>query len=175
MAMRIFHVLADEDHWSRSDIKALHRWTLPGIECPFCKDIWGVTALAYPSINTPNLKLTKKRGSLPVAYQEFQNILESVRPLVTKNQVIKPGTEFGPLEGRATGAVGDFAWVHSWYLLIRDESLRRLNELGFKSPPVIRPELSFGKRTPVSLWEFEIEATVSWDVSQLKNAFECKY
>ena len=91
------------------------------------------------------------------------------------NQLIEPGTEFGPLEGKVFGRVGDFAWVHSWYLLIRKESLQQLKKLGFKSPKVVHPELSFGKLQPVNLLEFEIEALASWDVNKLKRAFRCEY
>ncbi len=127
--MRVYHIIADEKNWSKSDVRANHRWTLPGIKCPYCKDAWGITGLSYPSIMAPHLKLNKKNGRLPVEFNEFQKILKSVRPLLQPSHIVEPGTEFGPLQGKVIGKVGDFAWVHSWYLLIRDESLQNLKDL----------------------------------------------
>jgi uncharacterized double-CXXCG motif protein len=174
--MKLYHIIADDEEWGRSDVRASHRWTLPGIKCRYCGNTWGDTGLSYPSVRADMLPLNDKHGGWPVPNEEYQALVEKVRPLLRPEQLVTPGSEFGPLEGKMVGGkVGDFAWVHWWYLMIREESLAKLKSLGFKSPRVVAPNLSFGNREPVKLLEFEIEALASWDTRKLKKAFECQH
>jgi uncharacterized double-CXXCG motif protein len=170
--MEIFQLLPDEDNWSKSDISASHMWSLPGIDCPYCGDIWVSTGLAYPTVETPELKPTgKSTGAVPL--QEFRKLTDSIKDRLSPTQLLKACAEFGPLIGNAIGRVGDFAWVHSWYLLIREERLSQLEQIGFKSPKTSVPDLLF-QRESATLLEFEIEPLASWDIKSLKNAYECR-
>jgi uncharacterized double-CXXCG motif protein len=169
---KLFRVEPDEEQYPNSDVIASHHWTLPGVFCPYCDDSWGST-LAYPTIEMPDLKPTAKaRSRSPIPLKEFRDLVERHPKL--KELFILPGTQFGELVGKVIGTPGDFAWVHSWYLLIKKERLNELVGRGFKSPDVSEPDLLFQRKTE-ALLEFEIRPLASWDIKKLKKSYKCEH
>jgi hypothetical protein len=121
----------------------------------------------------PELKPTAKaRARSPIPLKEFRELVERHPEL--KDLLILPGTQFGELVGKVIGTPGDFAWVHSWYLLIKRERLNELVRGGFKSPDVSEPDLLFQRKTE-ALLEFEIRPLASWDIKKLKKRYTCEH
>lgn len=87
--------------------------------------------MAYPTVT---LAGTPLEAMLSDPAPMDQNELEAGRAKVRATfpadlEYLPPGTGFGPLTGRATGAVPDLAWSGAWYLLSRPETLRDLSKL----------------------------------------------
>ena len=154
---------------NRSDVRGWHKWTLPGVECPQCKNTWGAIGLAYPAINTPELKLTAKRGSWPVPLHEFLKLKEQLTRKLPNHIVIEPATKFGPMVGTVWGKTGDFAWKHTWHLFVRKETLEKLRDAGVKMPTSVPPEVRYARKEKVELEELQLEPFAKFPVSRIKS------
>jgi uncharacterized double-CXXCG motif protein len=81
-----------------------HKWGLPGVHCPECKATWATTGNAYPSVDLSHLPAQEQKKYLPRVEEdmtEFERLCEQVRPLVPPGVPLRPGTEFGPMNGSA--------------------------------------------------------------------------
>jgi len=136
-----------------------HQWGLPGVHCPVCNDTWASTGEAYPSVDLSYLPAEEQKKYLPRVeedYEEFERLREQVRPLVPAGARLWPGTQLGPLIGLARGEFGPLVLFYAWELLMRRESLERLQAEGLRGLKGCRTALRFRKKNPPELLEMEL-------------------
>ena len=157
--MRVFELKVDDEALSpTSDMRARRVWGLPGIQCDSCNATWSNTGLAYPSVDLsslPSADRYKVLGAVPL--EEFLRLLRPVRELMPSGSVLPPGTDFGPLTGTVKGKFGDFVWLNSWTLLVRQEAYELLLPVGVRMPKGVPASLRFRGAPPTVLVELEIE------------------
>ena len=148
----------DEKEFDNSIINANHAWGLPGVICQACGNTWSDVGLAYPVVSLSGLQ-DKKEYETPraVPLKEFEFLRDRLLSVIPAGTLILPGTEFGPLVGKATGTFGDFAWLNPWTLLIKIEAYRKLQDAGVRLPKGANHRVNFGKRAPNPLVELQIE------------------
>ena len=129
----MYLIRPDQEHWGARNAVIASRWRkLPGVRCTVC-GVWATTGLIYPLAGPDELRGADIPSSCdPVLPNEFRVLAETLRAhLLTGSRcLILPGTELGPLHGRAGGRLGSFAWVNPWTPLITEESLGALNRTG---------------------------------------------
>ncbi|MEI6780002.1 MAG: double-CXXCG motif protein [Verrucomicrobiota bacterium] len=156
-----FEIRPDQPRWGKlNSIEASHFRKLPGVRCPNC-GAWALTGLIYPAIEPSVLNdmvLTADPSPLPV--EQFYTLAASIQPVLGENRPAKPGTELGPLRGKAKGNFGDFAWVNPWTPLLRESVWLALRETGIHLAGV-RAELDFGRLAHESLIELETLPTAA--------------
>jgi uncharacterized double-CXXCG motif protein len=89
-------------------------------------------------------------------YAEFERLRQQVRPLVPPGVPLWPGTKFGPLVGTARGEFGPLFMYFSSILLMRRETLERLQAEGVQGLKGCRTEVGFRKKNPPELLELEL-------------------
>ena len=139
---------------------AAHKWGLPGVSCPGCGTTWSSWGHLYPCVDLARLSKSEAGAfekARPEPFSEFVRLRELVRPLAPPNVALPPGTTFGPLVGRASGAFGPFAWQGSSLLLVRHDALERLQTEGVRGLLGCRTELRFRQKDPPELLELQIE------------------
>jgi uncharacterized double-CXXCG motif protein len=120
--MPFFEMSPDEA--MTGDLEAESPWGLPGIECDVCGETWGNVGTAYPTVDLAawtDAALYENRW--PVDRATFALRRERIVPLVPPRAPLPPGTDLGPLRGRASGRHGDVVWLHSWTPLLRASAL----------------------------------------------------
>lgn len=137
-------------------LDARHRWSLPGVSCDACGATWAMTGIAYPTIDLSQLS-TQGDYLNPrvVDLQTFLTLRDVVGQLLPPEAVIVPGTEFGPLVGRASGAFEDFAWLNPWTLLASERCAMALTDTEVHLPVSALAQIDAKKA--VALHEYEIE------------------
>jgi uncharacterized double-CXXCG motif protein len=154
--MSLFEVLWDDKKLDSGYIEATHKWGLPGVSCPGCRDTWGAVGSEYPAVDLSFLSNESDyRVNRPVSLNEFKALRAPLVRLVPESAPLGPGTQFGPLVGKAKGKFNDFASVNLWTLLIRSELKAKL-ETRMKMPPTVRPELTW-LGDPTDLLELQLE------------------
>ena len=101
-----------------------------------------------------------ERGELEEAHLErdfarFEHLRSVVRPLFPSGTLLPPGTEFGPLVGKAWGSFGPFAWLNPWTLLVRREVLEQLQAQHLRGLKGCPTALRFPQKQPPELLELE--------------------
>jgi len=141
------------------EYRAEHPWGLPGIRCPTCHAVWGGVADAWPCVDLSGLKDAKTlaKPHLEENYAEFERLQEQVRPLVPPGVPLWPGTNFGPLTGRARGHFGQLFMQYSYLLLIQREALEQLQARELRGLTACPTALRFRQKSAPELWEFQIE------------------
>ncbi|WP_044890282.1 double-CXXCG motif protein [Myxococcus hansupus] len=139
-------------------LNAWHQLSLPGASCDTCGETWASTGHEYPCIDVSRLPERKAfEKPRPEPFAEFARLRERVRPLAPPHAELPPGTGFGPLVGRASGAFGPIAWVWSQKLLVRHDALERLRESGVRGLQACDTQLRFRQADPPRLLELQIE------------------
>jgi uncharacterized double-CXXCG motif protein len=143
----------------KGEYRAEHPWMLPGIRCPACHAVWGGVADAWPCVDLSGLKDAKTLGKahLEEDYAEFERLQEQVRPLVPPGMPLWPGTQFGPLTGRARGHFGQLFMQYGYLLLIQREALEQLQARGLRGLTACPTALRFRQKSAPELWELQIE------------------
>lgn len=171
--MRLFHVQPDDAHGGKHqqyEINASHTWGLPGIRCSVCGVTWATTGVAYPAVDLAILPSPDQYGGLePVTVEEFQELRAPIIRLLGASVALPPGTDLGPLVGKAWGKFGDFAWVNPWTMLIRHEVWSKLNSMGLRLPQVVTPKLEFRSKFPPEFLEFQVEPLASLSASSFSS------
>lgn len=140
------------------DIEAVHTWLLPGVRCHTCGATWSDVGHDYPSVDLSQLPERREfEKPRPEPFPEFARLRELVRPLVPRDAELPPGTNFGPLRGRAFGEFGPVAWMSGIWLFMRRDALERLQAEGVRGLKGCRTELRFRKKNPPELLELEVE------------------
>jgi uncharacterized double-CXXCG motif protein len=134
-----------------------HKWNLPGIHCPVCDATWAATGITFPSVDLSHLPEREKYvPRVEEDYSEFERLREQVRPLVPPGVQLKPGTQFGPMDGAARGEFGPLCLYNPWNLLLQLEPLERLTAEGLQGLKGCRTQLRFRKKNPPELLEMEL-------------------
>ncbi|MFP2925649.1 double-CXXCG motif protein [Pyxidicoccus sp. 3LG] len=140
------------------EFDAWHKWALPGVRCHTCGVTWSGAGHEYPGVDLSGLAEQKEfLKARPEPFPEFARLRELVRPLAPVNAELPPGTGFGPLTGRASGAFGAIAWVGRLKPLVRREALERLQSAGVRGLLGCRTELRFRQKNPPELLELQVE------------------
>lgn len=154
--MKIFHIKEDLSRNRVGYVDAVHKWGLPGVSCPVCKQIWAGTGLEYPTIDLSSLrerKLFEKPRVEPLhEVEEMKKILKRAFPNIGK---IGPGTLLGQMVGKSTGHLNDFVWHNPWTLLITIDALTKLQSYELSLPVTVAPALKFNTKQQ-EIYEFEI-------------------
>ena len=156
--MHYFVIEQDSAGSATGSIEATHRWGLPGIlRCPSCKATWSGGAKVYPSIDlTPVASVANFEEARAEPIEEYERLRELLRPHLPEATPLEPGTEFGPLVGRARGAFSAFAFSLPWVMLTRRETLERLQAENLRDLRGCQTALRFRQRNPPELLELEL-------------------
>jgi uncharacterized double-CXXCG motif protein len=155
--MRYFRIEEDRAAGYTGYIDGTHKWGLPGIICPACKATWSTISKAYPSVDLTSVEsLADFEKARPEPADEYERLRELVRPLLPPGAVLKPGTGFGPIVGKAQGRFGQFFSPYPWLLLVQREALEKLQAEGLRGLKGCRTDLRFRQRASPELLELEI-------------------
>jgi len=143
--MYLFSIKPDDTNWGKlynDDLVAHYSWSLPGVHCPVCGDIWATIGVIYPLIdftgNPLGKQLEKPRSE---ELEVFEQLQAAVRVYLPDELPLPPGTEFGSMRGRVTGKFGDFVWPAPWDLVMRVEAYEKLASAGLRLPEPSIPNL----------------------------------
>ena len=155
--MRFFIVEEDKALGYSGEINVVHKWLLPGIDCPQCKTIWGAGSKTYPSVDLTSLTAIEDfETARPEPAHEYERLRDLVLPLLPPGAIVEPGSGLGPLEGTAQGRFGALAAPYPWWLMARRDALDALQAEGLKGLKGCRTALRFRQRTPPELLDLEI-------------------
>ncbi|WP_164010654.1 double-CXXCG motif protein [Pyxidicoccus trucidator] len=142
----------------KGDFNAGRRWGLPGARCADCGVTWASAGHRYPAVDLSQLP---ERGEFevprPEPFAEFARLRELVRPLAPPNATLPPGTGFGPMVGTARGDLGPLAWQGDYLLLLRRDTLERLQAEGIRGLLGARTELRWRQKNPPEMLELQLE------------------
>jgi uncharacterized double-CXXCG motif protein len=139
-------------------VDAWNKWGLPGVRCHTCGATWSDVGHDYPCVDLSQLAEHREfEKARPEPFLEFTRLRELVRPLAPPNAELPPGTEFGPLVGRATGDFGPIVWVGELKVLVRRDTLERLRKAGVRGLLGCPTQLRFRKKDAPELLELQIE------------------
>ena len=159
--MRLFEIDPDDSDGGPSygyELDAAHEYGLPGLKCPACGATWAATGPAFPGVDLSGLPSPERyRDGWPVGPEELEELRRPLRPLLPAGCVPPPGTEFGPLVGRARGVYADFVWNDPWTLLLKREAMTKLLGAGLRLPSGVAPRLTFPRGEEAELLELQIE------------------
>ncbi|MCK8503813.1 SitI6 family double-CXXCG motif immunity protein [Myxococcus fulvus] len=136
---------------------AEHRWFLPALkDCPGCRASWSDLGCSYPSVDLSSLSEHRSfEENRPESFQELARLRELVRPLLPPGSPLPPGTELGPLTGKALGKLPSFSWLIA-SLVVNLGDLESLQEQGLTGL-VGHPTALTARQKPVTdLVELEI-------------------
>ena len=126
--MDYFSIEEDKSSAYTGCIDGTHKWGLTGIlGCPGCKASWGGNSKSYPSVDlAPVSSLADFEEPRAEPIEEYERLSELVRPLLPPGALVEPGTELGPLVGKAQGRFGPLVALNPWVLLMQREALARI-------------------------------------------------
>lgn len=151
---RVFELKPDRAGWAKlNSIEATHAHKLPGVRCPSC-GVWAMTGVIYPCVDESALTNKPLPSLSPLSVDQFRTLAADLESLLGSERPIMPGTDLGPLRGRATGRFGDFAWVNPWTPLVRESAWQSLGDAGFILCAA-RAELGFKNQPHESFFELE--------------------
>ncbi|HZI11549.1 MAG TPA: double-CXXCG motif protein [Myxococcus sp.] len=141
-----------------ASIDAAHRWGLPGVKCHACGATWGGAGHQYPGVDLSQLPESARFEShWPVSVAELEQLRELVRPLLSPNATLPPGTDFGPLTGRATGKFRPFTSQGNILWVVRRDALEHLQAEGVRGLVGFPTALRFRQKDSPELLELQIE------------------
>ena len=152
-------------------IDAARTRTIPGVQCPNC-GVWAATGVIYPYADIAAIDNVVALGKpWPIPLNEFEALVAKLQSVLGTNRPIRPGTDIGPLRGKARGTFGDFAWQNPWTPLIRESIWfeARKADLGLIAVPA---DLDFGAKPHEALLELEALPKVRLQIP--KPVDECK-
>lgn len=146
-------------------MRGQHVHNLTGVDCPSCGS-WGTTGIQYPSMDIssligkeiPHCHLQGYGTWGPMTVETLRELSKMLAPSLGPDRLLKPGAEFGPLRGRASGTCSDFAWLDPWTPLVRLSVFEILRKAGFDLVGV-PAELTFDSKKHERLIELEIRPT----------------
>ncbi len=151
----LYELLPDDSY--DNYIEASHRWGLPGVRCEACGATWGNAGVAYPTADLSSLPNSQRYTSLwPVPWTEFEGLRAAVLPLLPAGALAPPGTDLGPLVGRARGTFPELVWQNPWTILAHSDVILRLSEKGVRRLVGAVAQLT-GRRQLPQLVELQLE------------------
>jgi uncharacterized double-CXXCG motif protein len=126
--------------------------------CHACGATWSSSGHSYPCVDLSDLPERREfEKARPEPFVEFARLRELVRPLAPANAELPPGTDLGPLVGRASGKFSAFVWVSGLLLLVRREVLEILQAEGLRGLLGCRTELRFRQKDAPELLDLQLE------------------
>jgi uncharacterized double-CXXCG motif protein len=173
--LRAFLISPDEE-WeaaNASDIDAGHSCSMPGLKCPACS-AWAMTGIQYPTVECEALqgRVGKRLEPWPVDPQTFSLLAQMISPLLASGQALSPGTKFGPLRGTASGQIGDFGWLNPWTMLLREATLKAMQEAGL-GLTAVPADLCFREKLHEDLYQIEAIPRVKISGSSYRQPTPC--
>jgi uncharacterized double-CXXCG motif protein len=177
--MKVFQIKEDQFRNKVGHIEATHKWGLPGVSCPVCNQIWSTVGVEYPSIDFTNFadeKLYRRARCEPLS--EYQRLRDNIVQAFPQLKVLKPGTEFGSLVGKAVGnRLNGFVWRAWWTISLEADALKKLKDSNLSLPKTIKAELKF-KQEEQEVFEFHLPLkgillNGEYDGTQLKCCEGC--
>jgi uncharacterized double-CXXCG motif protein len=122
--MRIYRLTHPEITAPR--IQAARTWCLPGVRCEFCDNTWTSVGLDYPSLDLSSFPLAPQCRARVIPLADFRVLRRALLDWLERPLVVRPGTGFGPLTGRARGSIRGLAWFQGLTPLFSVEVFRIL-------------------------------------------------
>lgn len=158
--MKAYEIHPDENWPHKYQVIASHKWGLPGVECYQCGFTGGRIGSQYPSLSLPkgidSEPYLDKWPVSPERQLELQTALLSAWKRAVK---LHPGTDFGPLSGKASGNCGDFCWVGIGTVLLTKHAIKKLHDAGVLFLNLVPTEIKWRSKNSPEYFEIEI-ATV---------------
>ena len=154
--MKFFRLRPAEGPRFTGYLDAGHRWGLPGGLCPVCQASPGGLGEAYPSVDLSGWAYREELAEArQVPLEEYERLRDLVRLQVPFEAPLRPGAEFGPLIGKASGKWSALDLPSPWTLVMRTETVDQLREAGI-ALRASKMDLRFRSKTEVDLREVEI-------------------
>jgi hypothetical protein len=117
-------------------VDATHRWSLPGVQCPTCKQTWASTGPAFPHLDLAGWPAEREyRRARVVPLQEYQRLRDQLQARCQLPWPLSPGTELGPLAGRVRAKhLAAFVWQNPWTLLATSAAVEAVAQAGCTVP-----------------------------------------
>lgn len=133
--MRFFEVLEDEATRNTGRIDGVSPWCIPSIDCTVCGGYGGLGE-AYPTVDLARFAhralLEEPRSQQALSLEAYRHLCEQLRPWVPPAAPLEPGTQLGPVVGKAKGRFGDFYFQAPWAPWIRISALEKLHAAGVR-------------------------------------------
>ena len=157
--MRFYELNPGDTDLQKGTYNAAYKWKLPGVSCPTCKAIWGGAGTNYPAVDLSALPEARKylKARLEENFEEYERLRDQVRPLLPPDALLRPGTTFGPLVGKARGPFSAFVHQYSDILLALPESLEVLQGEGLRGLQGCRTEMLFRPKGVPELLDLHIQ------------------
>lgn len=141
--MKYFEVKEDD---TRSNVgyvdNITHKWGLPGVKCPVCKQTWSTTGIEYPSVNLSPFAWKKSfRSGWPVDLNEFFRLRDQIAKAFPHLDRLEPGTAFGPARGKVRGKIEGFIAGAPWTIFIDQKACFHLETFTLELPPFVRTQI----------------------------------
>ncbi|MBZ4422439.1 double-CXXCG motif protein [Myxococcus sp. RHSTA-1-4] len=158
--MKFFEVLEGTSTPQTGNIDGASRWCIPSIECAVCGGYGGLGE-AYPTVDLNDLPeralLEEPRSLQSVSLEEYRRLCELLRPRVPAGAPLEPGTQLGPVSGKASGRFGDFFFQAPWTLWASREAVEKLQDAGVRGLRGALGELRYRSKHPPELLELELQ------------------
>lgn len=157
--MKFFEVLEDTSTPQTGAIDGMSRWCIPSIECAVCGGYGGLGE-SYPTVDLNDLPertlLEEPRSLQSVSLEEYHRLHELLRSRVPAGAPLEPGTQFGPVSGKAAGRFGDFFFQAPWTLWASRSAVEKLQAEGVRGLRGAPGTLRYRGKTPPNLLELEL-------------------
>lgn len=155
--MKFFQIREDQFRRKVGHIDAIHKWGLPGVNCPVCHQTWSTVGLEYPSVDLTNFLDEKLyRVARTERLDEFLRLRQKIADAFPQLMILKPGAEFGSSIGKAVGGRLDgFVWRAWWTICLEACALEKLKDSGLSLPNSVKAELKF-KKEEQEIFEFDL-------------------
>ncbi len=157
--MKFFEVLEDTTTPQKGNIDGVSRWCIPSIECTVCGGYGGLGE-SYPTVDLSDLPeralMEEPRSLQAVSLEEYRRLCALLRPRVPAGAPLEPGTQLGPVIGKASGHFGDFFFQAPWTLWASRDALEKLQAGGVRNLRGVQGTLRYRGKTPPDLVELEL-------------------
>jgi uncharacterized double-CXXCG motif protein len=155
--MKVFRIKEDVSRKKAGYIDAVHKWGLPGVDCPSCNSIWSTVGLEYPTIDLTDFADEEiYRQPRLVKLEVFLDLRKKIADAFPKLPLLNPGAEFGSSVGKAVGGkLNGFVWRAWWTICFEASTLEKLKNSGLSLPRSVKAEVTF-KKEEQEVLEFDL-------------------
>ncbi len=136
-----------------------HSKFVPSVLCPTCGHRWIQPGLDYPSVAPSMLaEVEPYLQDNPIAPDRFHALSAELDRILGGRYPIKPGSMFGPLEGRLIGPAPDIAFCKSWDIFLKESAYSGLTGEGIRGLVGVPAKLRVRGKQSDPLLEIQLEA-----------------
>lgn len=145
-----------------SELEGERKWALPNIRCPSCSLTTGPKRV-YPCVDLSRLTdTTPFINPRPVSVERFQELCETVRPIVPAHLPLEKCIGLGPFSAVATVPLQDYAVAFLWGSpLFKTDAFERVLNSGNLKLQHCRAKITLGVTNPFEMMELQIDGFVS--------------